>query len=376
MMGLLCAAGSLVSGVSEDSVETGDVQEEGVPPGARRKTAQPNWQVPCAALAVRSTPATAAAGDAGGHVDALDGARRRLVVLELVVDLEPVALGVSHNQSTVMHIEDRSRGKSEPPFLLEVAHFATPLYRAGVGLQSHLGPFGEFLSVTHKTGDNFAIRIEDLDAVVGPVAHIHITIGVDGYAGGTVQLARACPVAAELADELSIRGELLDAVVLMIGDVHLVLLVYGNAPWGIELTLGAAEAAPLHQELTVLGEFLYTMVAAVDDIQNILRVDGDPRGGIELTVTASGGAPIAQEVAVLIEEGDAVEPLVGDVHVFLAIKRQASGPDELPRAISGAADIGYKLFIARHRSDGELPHTGPHIALVPGHFLDLLCTAV
>src|SRR5215468_1485816 len=111
------------------------------------------------------------------------------------------------------------------------------------------------------------------------------------------------------------------------------------------------------------------MVAAVDDIQDILRVDGDPRGGIELTVTASSCAPIAQGGAVLIEDGDTVEPLVGDVHVFLTIKRQASGPDELPRAIAGAADIGHKFFIARDRSNGELPHTGPHIALVPGHFL-------
>src|SRR5215471_18554279 len=97
---------------------------------------------------------------------------------------------------------------------------------------------------------------------------------------------------------------------------------------------------------------------------------------MKLTVTASGCAPIAQEGAVLIEDGDAVEPLVGDVHVFLAIEGQASGPDELPRLIAGAADIGHKLFIARHRSDGELPHTGAHIAPVPGHLLDLLCAAV
>ena len=58
-------------------------------------------------------PATEATGGAGGHVDALDGARRRLVVLELVIDLEPVALGVSHNQPTVVRIEDHSRGESE-----------------------------------------------------------------------------------------------------------------------------------------------------------------------------------------------------------------------------------------------------------------------
>src|SRR5262245_9184209 len=224
----------------------GTCKREEVPPGARREPAQPNWQLPCAALAGHSTPATDAAGDAGGHVSALDGTRRRLVVLEFVVELEPVALGVSHNQPTVVHIKDHSRRESEPPFLLEVTHFSTPLHGAGVGLQSHPGPFGEFLGIAHKTCDNFAIGVEDLDAVVGPVTHIHVAIGVYGYSGRTVQLALACPVAAELADELTIRGELLDAVVLMIGNVHLALLVYGNAPWGIELTLGAAEAAPLH----------------------------------------------------------------------------------------------------------------------------------
>src|ERR671924_284790 len=70
----------------------------------------------------------------------------------------------------------RRRGESEPPFLLEVAHFATPSHRAGVGLQSHLGPFGEFLGVADQTGDERAIGAEDLHAVVGPVAHIHIAI--------------------------------------------------------------------------------------------------------------------------------------------------------------------------------------------------------
>ena len=221
-------------------------------------------------------------------MNALDGARWWLVVLELVVDLEPIALGVSHNQPTIVRIEYHSRGESEPPFLLEVAHFSAPLHRAGVGLQRHLGPFGEFLGIAHKTGDNFAIGVEDLDAVVGPVAHIHIAIGVYGHVGGTVQLALACPVAAELTYDLAIRGEFLDAVVLMIGDVHMALLVYGNAPGGTELTRSAAEAAPLHQERAVLGKLLHPMIAAVDDIQHILWVNGDPRRCIELTITAAG----------------------------------------------------------------------------------------
>src|SRR5215470_11913464 len=42
---------------------------------------------------------------------ALYGARRLLVALELVVDLQPVALGVSHNQPTVVHVEDRCSGE-------------------------------------------------------------------------------------------------------------------------------------------------------------------------------------------------------------------------------------------------------------------------
>src|SRR5262249_37518071 len=74
-------------------------KREGMVLGVHREPAQPSW---LGQLAGRSPPATAAAGDAGGHVDALDGARRRLVVLELVVDLEPVALGVSYNQPTVV----------------------------------------------------------------------------------------------------------------------------------------------------------------------------------------------------------------------------------------------------------------------------------
>src|SRR5215813_4778122 len=122
-------------------------------------------------------------------VHELNGARCLFVVLEFVVDLEPVPLSVSHDEPTVVRIEDHGRRESEPPFLLEVAHFSTPLHRAGVGLQRHPGPFREFLSVAHKTCDNFAIGVEDLYAVIGPVAYIHIAIGVYGYAGGTVQLA-------------------------------------------------------------------------------------------------------------------------------------------------------------------------------------------
>jgi hypothetical protein len=64
-----------------------------------------------------------------------------------------------------------------------------------------------------------------LDAVVGPVAHIHIALGVDGHVGGTVQFALAGPIATELHDELAIGGKFLHAVILMVGDVHVPRLV-------------------------------------------------------------------------------------------------------------------------------------------------------
>ena len=69
-----------------------------------------------------------------GRVEALNGARRLLVVLDLVVDLQPVALGVRHDEPTVLRIEDHARGEGEPPFALQVGHFSTPFHRARVGL--------------------------------------------------------------------------------------------------------------------------------------------------------------------------------------------------------------------------------------------------
>src|SRR5438132_7860149 len=222
-----------------------------------------------------------------GRVAALNGARRRGVVLHLVVDLQPVALRVRHDDPTVLLIEKHGRRVREAPFALQAAHFAPPFHGVRTGCQRHLGPFGEFLGITIETGDNRAIRAEDLHAMVGPVAYIHIALRVDGHVGGVVQLAFAASItAAELHDKLAIRGELLYAVILMVGDVDVPLVIYSDTPGRVELAIGAAKATPLGQELTVLGELLYTMVAAINDIQDILLVDGDPRGAIELTIPA------------------------------------------------------------------------------------------
>src|SRR5260221_14284481 len=99
--------------------------------------------------------------------------------------------------------------------------------------------------------------------MVGPVAHIHIALRVDGHVRGAIQLALAGPITAtELHDELAIRGELLHAVVLMVGDVDVPLMVYRDTPRRVELTRGAAKATPLGQKRTILGELLYTMIAA------------------------------------------------------------------------------------------------------------------
>jgi hypothetical protein len=53
-----------------------------------------------------------------GRLEALNGARRRGVVLDLVVDLEPIPLGVRHNDPAVLLIEDHGRRVGEPPFAL------------------------------------------------------------------------------------------------------------------------------------------------------------------------------------------------------------------------------------------------------------------
>ena len=86
-------------------------------------------------------------------MDALNGTRRRGVVFNLVVDLEPVPLRVRHDDPTVLRIEDDGRGVGEAPFALQAAHFATSFHRVRAGCQRLLGRFGEFLGITYKTGD-------------------------------------------------------------------------------------------------------------------------------------------------------------------------------------------------------------------------------
>src|SRR5262249_48065364 len=218
---------------------------------------------------------------------------------------------------------------------------------------------------------------KDLYAVVGPVAHIHIALRIDGHISGTVQLALAGAItAAKLYQEITLWGELLHPVVLMVGDVHITLVVYRNTPGGIELPRGAAEATPGAEEFAVFGDLLYTVVAAINDIQDVLLVDSNPRGAIELTVTAPSRAPVAQIVAVLIEDGDAVEPLVGNVHVFLAIEGYAGGPDHFPRTIASTGEIAYYVLRFRLRWNNQFSYARSQLGLVPGHVLHLLPAAV
>src|SRR5262249_10290072 len=68
-----------------------------------------------------------------GSVGALNGARRLLVVLNLIVDLQPVALGVRHDDQTVLRIENHGGGEGEPPFTLQAAHLSTPFHRVRAG---------------------------------------------------------------------------------------------------------------------------------------------------------------------------------------------------------------------------------------------------
>src|SRR5262249_20931571 len=172
-------------------------------------------------------------------------------------------------------------GVGEAPFALQAAHFATPFHGVWTGCQRLLGRFGEFLGITDQAGDKRTIGAKDLYAVVGPVAHIHIALRIDGHISRTVQLALAGAItAAKLYQEITLWGELLHPVVLMVGDVHITLVVYRNTPGGIELPRGAAEATPGAEEFAVFGDLLYTVVAAINDIQDVLLVDSNPRGAI------------------------------------------------------------------------------------------------
>jgi hypothetical protein len=69
--------------------------------GGARQQAKPDcgrcWPTPTAPRQVRDAATWDAAKGAGGRMEALNGARRLLVVLELVVDLQPVPLCVRHN---------------------------------------------------------------------------------------------------------------------------------------------------------------------------------------------------------------------------------------------------------------------------------------
>src|SRR5437870_7271232 len=142
----------------------------------------------------RSRPAPAAPRPCGAakgtcsRVAALNSTRRRGVVLHLVVNLQPVALRVRYDDPTMLLIEDDGRRIREAPFTLQAAHFTTPFHGVRASRQRQLGRFGEFLGIAYKTGDKLAIRAEDLNAVVGPVTHIHIALRIDGDVGRTVQL--------------------------------------------------------------------------------------------------------------------------------------------------------------------------------------------
>ena len=55
-----------------------------------------------------------------------------------------------------------------------------------VGVNGHLVPLGEFLGVAYEAGDEAAVRPEGLDSVVGPIAHVHVAVGVNGHVGRAV----------------------------------------------------------------------------------------------------------------------------------------------------------------------------------------------
>src|SRR5262245_5309677 len=70
-------------------------------------------------------------------------------------------------------------------------------------------------------GQELAVLIENLNAIVTDLRDINVIVGVDGNAGGCLEFAFAGTSLAPGADRLAVFVEDLDPVVLEIGDVEL-----------------------------------------------------------------------------------------------------------------------------------------------------------
>src|SRR5262252_6842858 len=163
-----------------------------------------------------------------------------------------------------------------------------------------------------------------------------------------MELALTLPRLAKAGYKLPPRGEFLDAVVAPVGHIHIALGVHGHAPGEVELAILRASLAPVQEVLAIGRELLDTMVVLVHNVHVIVSVNGDTRRTIEFASTTAADAPFTQEGACGIEKRNAVVVLVGDVQALLAIKGHRHGPGELP--VTGAktpAELAQVLLIQR-----------------------------
>src|SRR5262249_53398314 len=90
-----------------------------------------------------------------------------------------------------------------------------------------------------------AVWPQDLHALIAPVSHVDVTLGVYRDARRPVELALALPGLAKAGHELAFGGEFLDAVIAPVSDIDIALGVHSYAPGEVKLAILRAGLTPL-----------------------------------------------------------------------------------------------------------------------------------
>src|SRR5580693_8182301 len=86
-----------------------------------------------------------------------------------------------------------------------------------------------------------AFTIENLKPVLHRIGHPDMTVAIDRYALGPLEVAGTVAVFAELADEVSIGIENLYAIVKGVGHVDIAILIQRHALWRAKVSRGGEE---------------------------------------------------------------------------------------------------------------------------------------
>src|ERR1700730_1034545 len=93
----------------------------------------------------------------------------------------------------------------------------------------------------------------------------------------------------ELVDEFAVLIEDLNAVIGPVGDVHAAVAIYGNRMRCIELAIPRARGSPSQQKLSILIELYDARVAiSVADKKCAVRQPGDVGRPLEMFVVVAG----------------------------------------------------------------------------------------